>query len=300
MGKYDLTPLDIETGINRLLTDAYTSATVSSTPTIVYISAGPGAGKTAVEGHFKREFKKNGERPYIVNSDKIATFHPYYEDALEELPEECYRITRQFVRPAAPIIYKNLMEKKVNIINENTLSKGEYDIELAKKFKENGYKISINVIATDFFESRMSCYERDAAMLLVGLTPRGCSKENQERMYNSFVDGIKRLEELGLCDELNVYVRGENINKPPVLKYSKGREEEEYTNFIEAINGERAKQRRALLANPSQYLQRIDKTKAIISEYGINKALTDDSLSALQDLQEDFIQELSKSVGERE
>lgn len=299
MGKYDLTPLDIETGINRLLTDAYTSATVSNTPTIIYISAGPGAGKTAVEAHFKRKFKEKGERPYIINSDKIATFHPNYEDALEELPEDCYRITRQFVRPASPVIYKNLMEKKVNLINENTLDKGDSDIELARKFKENGYKISINVIATDFFESRMSCYERDAAMLLVGLTPRGCSKENQERMYNSFIDGIQKLEELGLCDELNVYIRGENINRPPILKYSKGNEGE-YSNFIQAIHGERTKQRRELLANPSQYLQRIDKTKQIISEYGINKALTDDTLSALQDLQEDFIQELSKSVGERE
>lgn len=144
----------------------------------------------------------------------------------------------------------------------------------------------------------MSCYERDAAMLLAGLSPRGCSKENQRRMYNSFITGIQRLDEIGLCDELNVYIRGENINKPPILKYSKNIESE-YSNFIDAINAERAKQRKILLANPSQYLQRIESAKQIISKYGINKELVEDSLKSLQELQEDFIIELTKSVEER-
>lgn len=58
MGKYDLTPLDIEAGVNRVLTDAYASATISAEPTIVYIVAESGAGKTAVESYFKRKFRK--------------------------------------------------------------------------------------------------------------------------------------------------------------------------------------------------------------------------------------------------
>ena len=127
MDKYNLTPVDIQTGINRLLADAYASSTVSNNPSLIYISAGPGAGKTAIEMHFKNEFKDKGEKAYSINSDKIAEFHPNYEDALEELPEECYRITRQFVRPAAPKIYEELMENKINIINENTLEVDEID-----------------------------------------------------------------------------------------------------------------------------------------------------------------------------
>ena len=136
MGKYELTVYDIETGINRFLAEAYATATVSDNPELVYISAGPGAGKTALEVFFKQMFKAKGERAFTVNSDKIAQFHPQYEDALEELPEECYRITRQFVRPATPRIFEELMNKKISIINENTLDKGEPDIELAKKFKK--------------------------------------------------------------------------------------------------------------------------------------------------------------------
>ena len=299
MEKYELTPLDIEMGINRLLTEAYASATISSNPTLVYISAGPGAGKTAVESHFKRKFKENGEKAYVLNSDKIAEFHPNYEEALEELPEEGYRITRQFVRPATPIIFDNLMKNKVSIINENTLDKGKKDIELSQKIKENGYRISVNIIATDIFESRLSCYERDAAMLLAGLTPRGCSKETQMRMYNSFVSEVQELQSLGLADEVNVYIRGENINKPPVLKYSSNDANQEYSTFYEALVKERDIQRKKLLADPTTYLQRIKNAQKTISEYGVNKLLTENSLNALKELQEDFIAELGKEQLDR-
>lgn len=292
MGKYDLTIADIETGINRFLADAYASATVSDNPELIYISAGPGAGKTAVEVHFKKKFKEKGERGFTVNSDKIAEFHPQYEEALEELPEECYRITRQFVRPATPKIFDKLRENKISIINENTLDKGDSDIELAKKFKESGYKISVNIIATDIFESRLSCYEREAAMLLAGLTPRGCSKETQMRMYNSFVDGVRKLDKLGLTDEINVYIRGENINKPPILKYQKG--DQKYSDFYEAIVTERSKQRNDIMNDPAKYLVRINTTKETISKYGINEVLTQNALYGLDELEADYLAEIAK------
>ncbi len=298
MDKYNLTPVDIQTGINRLLADAYASSTVSNNPSLIYISAGPGAGKTAIEMHFKNEFKDKGEKAYSINSDKIAEFHPNYEDALEELPEECYRITRQFVRPAAPKIYEELMENKINIINENTLDKGDSDIELTRKFKEHGYKVIVNIIATDLFESRLSCYEREAAMLLASLTPRGCSKETQIRMYDAFVPEIKKLDELGLCDDINVYVRGENINKPPILKYSKEKNST-YHNFNDALVEERAKQRQKLLEDPENYLFRIKSAKNTIANYGVNEQLTQNSLNGLNELQNDFLQELAKNEFQR-
>lgn len=299
MEKYQLTPSDIETGIKRVLTEAYASSTISTTPTIIYISAGPGAGKTALVNYFRKKFRENDEKPYILNSDKIAEFHPNYEEALEELPEECYRITRQFVRPATPRIFDELMKSKVNIINENTLDKGEYDIDMARKLKQQGYKISVNIMATDLFECRISCYERDAAMLLAGMTPRGCSIETQNRMYNSFVTGVRNLQHAGLSDNINVFTRGENINKIPILKYSSSSKENTYFDFEDAIRQERAIQRRRLISDPSKYLNRIKDTKDIISEYSMNEALRNNSLKALNELQSDFIRELGR-VSDRE
>ena len=80
MSKYELTPADIKLGIDRVLADAYASSTVSDSPTIIYIAAGPGAGKTSIERYFITKFKnEKGERPYVLNSDMIAEFHPNYD-----------------------------------------------------------------------------------------------------------------------------------------------------------------------------------------------------------------------------
>ena len=293
MGKYDLTMSDIDLGIKRILSEAYATATISDNPELIYISAGPGAGKTALEIYYKKLFKDRGEKIFDINSDKIAEFHPQYEEALQELPEECYRITRQFVRPVTPRVFDELSRTHISIINENTLDKGEYDVANARKFKGQGYRISVCVMATDMFESRLSCYEREANTLLIGLHPRGCSKETQERMYNSFIDGIQQLDSLGLLDDIQVYIRGENINKPPVLKYSKG--STSYSCFQEAINMERTKQRNALLSNPEEYLRRIETAKTIISQYGMNETLTANSLVGLEELRNDYLVELGKS-----
>ena len=298
MGKYDLTPADLKTGISRVLTEAYASTTISLNPQIIYIVGGPGAGKTSIEAFFRKKFKEKGERAYSINSDQIARFHPYYDDILaDELPSECYRLTRQFVRPATPILFDELMKNKINLINENTLDKGDSDIDLARKLKNNGYRISINVMSTDLFESRLSCFEREAAMLLAGLTPRGCSKETQVRMYNGFIPELEQLEALGLCDEINVFIRGENISKPPILKYEKG--SKEYQNFKAAVIAERRKQRQALLREPDKYILRIGKARDIMSKYGVNETITQNSLTGLKELQSEFLQEIGKDEPEQ-
>lgn len=299
MKNYDLTAAEFQAGINRIMAEALASSNVSEHPQIVFITSGPGAGKTSIETHCKKLFKEQGERAYSINSDKIAEYHPYYEDLVQELPKVCYDETRKFVRPATPKIFDQLMRNRINIINENVLNKGESDIELVKKLKNNGYRVIVDIIATDIYESRLSCYEREAAMLRAGLAPRGCSKETQQRMYNAFVPEVRELESANLCDELNVFIRGENISKPPVLRYSSG--STRYANFEDAINSERNLQRKQLLSSPAEYLLRIGNAKNTIQEYGVNPELTKNALSGLEELQADFIQELSKNseLGEK-
>lgn len=291
MSKYDLTIADIKNNVNRFLAYIYATARRSEKPEIDFIVAGPGSGKSGVESYLKNKLRENDERCAIVNSDKIAEFHPNYEDAIEELPEVCYRVTREFVRPAAPEIFRELRENSINILNENTFDKGDTDIEFVKSFIDSGYKIKVHIIATDMYISRLSCYEREARMLQEGDTPRGISKETQTRMYNSFIDEIEKLNQLGYCDELNVYKRGENINKP-ILVYKLG--DTNYRNFKEAIFKEREKQRKEIFENPAEYLAKIKNIRNIIEKNGVNEVLTNNSLNGLEELQNDFINDLAK------
>ena len=210
------------------------------------------------------------------------------------MPAECYRLTRQFVRPAAtPTIYRELQKHKINILNEKVFNKGDSDIEFVRSFKNAGYKVSVNIIATHILISRLSCYEREARILECGDTPRGVGKEYHEKMYNAFVEEIQQLEREKLCDEINVYTRWKSINKPKLV-YQLG--DTSYQNFVEAIYTEREKQRKQLLANPADYLMRIKKTKESIQLNGVNPALVENSLNELQELQNDFIKELNNEI----
>lgn len=294
MGKFDLTENDIIENVNRFLTYIYGTSKSSKNPEVSFIVAGPGAGKSGVEMYLKNQLKERGEKATVVGSDKIAEFHPHYEEALTELlPEERYHVTRQFVRPATPLIYKELQKHKINILNEKVFNKGKSDIEFVRAFKEAGYKVIINMLATDIFVNRLSCYEREARALEAGDSPRGFSKKDHEKMYNVFVEEIRQLEEEGLCDKINVYQRGKSINKP-LLVYQSG--DTKYQNFVEALYTERTKQRNQLFSNPADYLMKIKRAKESIQLNGVNPLITENSLKGLQELQEDFIMELNKEI----
>ena len=199
--------------------------------------------------------------------------------------------------PAEPLIYGELMKSRITVIKEAVFNKGESDYRQVRTFRENGYGTEINAIATDLLESRLSCYEREAAMLLAGLPPRGStSRAKHLELHNSFVGEIGQMQKMGLCDVINVYVRGENINRPPILKYSTTSKTNKYQNFKEAIITERKLQREALLANPTAYLVRIENAKKIIKDNDVNPELTANELKGLEELQQEFIAELGKKV----
>ena len=288
---YHLKQEDINHGISRFLMDVYSSSTTSKSPKLIIITAGPGAGKTGIEIFYKKRLKEIGERGAIVNADKIAMYHPYYEQALEELPEECYRITREFVRPAIPIIFEDLRKKKISIINERTLKKGQRDIDLIQQFRNNGYEISINIMATDEYIARLSCYEREAKELELGLIPRGISRQTQELMYNGFVQGIYRILENGLCDNINVYVRGNSISMPKKV-YTNG--DKKYRDFYEALISERKKQRNYIMEHPGDFLTKIERTMEAIRKNGVLPNLTQNSINGLLELKQQFIKELER------
>ena len=292
---YEITEEQKINAIRNILLEAYATCTSNDNPELVYITAGPGAGKSTIEKKFKKRIEKKGIIPFIINSDKIASYHPYAKEALKKLlPKQFYKMTRKFVRPAAPVILKELRDAKISLINENTLDHGESDIEQAKAFKDAGYKITVNVIATDIFESRLSCFEREAFSLRQGKVPRGCSKESQERMYNSFIPNIRELQRLGLLDEINVYTRGKTINDEPNLVYSSSNDDNKYSDFKEAVEAERKKQRDLLLKNPKKYYDRIKRARDTIGILGKDKLLTRNAINGLNELEREFAEELEK------
>ena len=112
-------------------------------------------------------------------------------------------------------------------------------------------------------------------------------------MYNGFVQEVYDLQNLGLCDEVNVYTRGKSINQPKLV-YTNG--DTKYRDFYDAMSSERNRQRKELLKNPGEYLSKIEEIKKIIQINGVSKELTENAVEGLEDLKQEFVNELNNEL----
>lgn len=300
--KFRLTQEDIEQGIKDFFTQlliearrqksgAKTLEDLSSTePTVVYTIGQPGAGKTTLGRLILEEYKEREECIIEVNSDKIATFHRYYDDLIELLPDECYTLSRQFVRPAEPTIYGTIRNNKLNLFQEICLCKGEKDYDDMQSYRDSGYGIEIDIMAVDKYESFLSCIERDIKLLELGFSPRPVARANHDRMYEPMAQELIEISKRKLATRANVFVRGKTLMKPERV-YTTG--DTTYSSPQEAVLCERAKERRRLFENPQNYLQRIANAKEKIMLMIDSETLRENYLRDLAQLEKEFLSELA-------
>ena len=302
--KYRLTDEDVRIGIDNFFTQLLVeekrgkqnrikslNELASEIPTIVFVAGQPGSGKTTLANFKEGEYDERKEAVVKVGSDKIATFHRDYDELVKLLPDECYKITRQFVRVAEPIIYKSLTDNKLNIIREISLNKGESDYAKMREFRDSGYQVEINVIAVDKYESFLSCIERGIKLLEIGGEPRPVARANHDRMYEPVIQELIEIGKRGLSTRTNVYVRGDNPRHFERVWTSDN--DDRYPNAQEAVICERAKQRRKILQKPQQYLARIEEARHKISLMIQDERRKKSYLKGLKQLESEFLSELA-------
>lgn len=307
--KFKMTEEDMQMGIDDFFTqlliesrrqksDVRTLSDLSSSnPKISFITGQPGSGKTTLGKHIKDRMNNTGECAIEIGADKIATYHKYYNELLKLLPDECYRISRQFVRSAEKIIMSELMKSKINVIQEISLSKGEGDYKRIQDFQDKGYNVELNVMAVNKYESFLSCIERDIKLLELGYDPRPVARINHDRMYESFLQEVQEIEKRKLASRINVFVRGNTLSRSELV-YTTG--DSRYASAQEAIISERDKNRRDILRNPTEYLARIEEARKKIRLMIPEERLRKDYMQHLTQLELEFFNELSleRSIGE--
>lgn len=307
--KFKMTEEDMQIGIDDFFTqlliesrrqksDVRTFSDLSSNnPRISFVTGQPGAGKTTLTKHIKDKINNTGECAIEIGADKIATYHKYYNELLRLLPDECYRISRQFVRPAEKIIMSELMKSKINIIQEISLSKGEEDYKRIQSFRDKGYDVEINVMAVHKYESFLSCIERDIKLLELGYDPRPVARINHDRMYESFLQEVQEIKKRGLARKINVFTRGKTLSRSELVYTT---DDPRYASAQEAIISERDKNRREILRNPTEYLDRIENARKKIGLMISEERFRNDYMQHLTQLELEFLNELSleKSIGE--
>lgn len=300
--KFNLTEEDIKIGMEDFFTQLLIEARrhsnrrlrtlddlSSETPTVHYMVGQPGTGKTTLGKKVADKYDSEGGCVVEISSDKIATYHRYYDELLKLLPDECYALSRQFVRPVKPIILDTLRSKKINMIMEHTLSKGEKDYRNLERFKEAGYNIEINIMAVDKYESFLSCIERDIILLELGYDARPVARINHDRMYDTFLAELNEIDKKGLCDQVNVYVRGEVRTQPKKI-WKTG--DNRFRSAQEAIIYSRSQERKSIMSEPEVYLERLRNAKTKIRMLIEDQRMRKNYLDQIGQLEREFLNEL--------
>lgn len=187
----------------------------------------------------------------------MAKFHKNYEELLNYPPEDRFDITREFVNPAIKTIQSTLIDKYVSMIIECTLS-SEKKLEFMNTLKNRGYKVDINVMVVNEFESRISCLEREAKMLEYGETPRGIDRASQIKNYRNMTKTLEKVAKSGDWDTIKLYRRGEEAEVPQeIYSLEVGNEDELINKIVE----ERNKQEEKIFDNPNTYFKRVNTVK---------------------------------------
>lgn len=301
--EFKLTEEDIKIGIDDFFTQLLIEARKSSNrrlrtlddlssevPTVNYLVGQPGSGKTTLGKKVAGKYNEEGECVVEVSSDKIATYHRYYDELRKLLPNECYTLSRQFVRLVKPIIMDTLRSKKVNIIMEAVFSKGEEDYDTMQQFKDAGYVVEVNIMGVDKYESFLSCIERDIALLELGYDPRPVAKVNHDRMYTPFLTEISEMERRGICDRVNVYARGK-VKTQPKTVWTTG--DNRFRSAQEATIYTRSQERRTIMLEPQVYLERLENAKRKIRMLIEDERIKKNYLENIAQLEREFFNELA-------
>lgn len=301
--KYDLNNEEFEEGINnffmQLLIEAKTQREdakslkdlSSEQPTISYLIGQAGCGKTTLRNYLRNEkYTKNGECVVELDADKLATFHKYYEELIKLPPDDFYKLTRDFVKPGNKVVHRTIINNRINVVKEKVMHKGEPDYQEVEQFKEGGYRVDMNIIAVDGYESFLCCIERDINLMKNGLYPRRVTRADHNRMYNPFIKELREFARRGLCDSINIYGRGEKINEPELL-YSSDKNGKGGLNIeecIRSIKTERKRMHRDIISDPTLYLKRIKMARENIDELFRDESIKEQYFSQLAQLEDEI------------
>lgn len=280
--KYNLTEEEFENCLKMAEIALLLRVRPSNNPKSIFIVSQAGGGKTGLKTFIEKE--KNSDKLkdiYIeINPDEVAIYHKYYEEIMREYPRQSHNQIQKFVRPALDeYLRQRAVQFRASIIQEGTFGSTEGYIKILDfqknggkaaigKLKDNGtreeimvdggYNIEIDILAVDRYESLLSSYEREQYFIESGLPPRSVTAENHDRAYENLIKTVKEIERRKLYDKIRVFKRGK-IEIEPELIYESGGEQ--YENVTSCIVQARDEERKKIIKNKEQYLNRINELK---------------------------------------
>lgn len=175
-------------------------------PRIVILGGQPGAGKTALSEMVVQIIFETS-LVTVINGDDYLDIHPRLCDIVRENEKLLAYFTDPDVRLWTKCVFDKAIKNRRDIIFESTLRTPHPIAETISSLKQNGYAVTLAVMATPHAVSRLSMILRYEAQKEIKGFGRWTSPDNHDEAYRGLIETVRFLENNSPLDKLLVFNR---------------------------------------------------------------------------------------------
>ena len=217
--------------INVYLFDKYP---VEKPKAIVNI-APPASGKTGLNGFSANEFVDNNV--VIINSDELKPYHPYIDVIAKYYPQYYTKVTDQESNTWTSDLFDTALAQGYNVIFEGTGKNARILNTIKEKMK--GYDVTVRGMAVNEMNCLISILERYEGQVQTKGWGRLVVIDHFLETYGNMPETIDEIEKSRIVNSVEVYKRGERVNKPRKIYDSNDRKNGRFPNAKFAVLGTR-------------------------------------------------------------
>lgn len=237
-------------------------------PVFVLIGGQPGAGKSRVTNAITTQLDNNA---IVLDADKFRPQHPHYFEMVEKEPLNVFDLARDDVNAWLKQAGDFAIEANRHVVMDGTLRDKDHIAKVAQSYKDNGYKVELNIVATHERFSNTSIFERYEEGLKSEKIGRYVNPEFHKAAYEALPETIKYLEENKLVDSITIRNRDNIIVYENKLENGQWQKE---PKAVEALEVERnrqptAQERERLEKSRANTLDLMEKRQATSREFSI-------------------------------
>ena len=221
--KYKLSEEEHNKIYKEIEKEVFVNSTPQDEPIAIIVGGQPGCGKGGVIAYTKNQVEANGKCIILITTDEYKPYHPNAIEIARKYPTEYVEIVEQDAGPWTGSIMKKAIDDKHNFIFEGTL-KNDRILDRIQELKQNGFNVTVRVLAVPRLESLLTVHERYEKQMEVLTYGRLISIEHHNKAYDGIPAVVDKIEKSGLCT-VEVYLRGDEIGKPVKVYPSKEKNE---------------------------------------------------------------------------
>ena len=221
--KYKLSEEEHNKIYKEIEKEVFVNSTPQDEPIAIIVGGQTGCGKGGVIAYTKNQVEANGKCIILITTDEYKPYHPNAIEIARKYPTEYVEIVEQDAGPWTGSIMKKAIDDKHNFIFEGTL-KNDRILDRIQELKQNGFNVTVRVLAVPRLESLLTVHERYEKQMEVLTYGRLISIEHHNKAYDGIPAVVDKIEKSGLCT-VEVYLRGDEIGKPVKVYSSKEKNE---------------------------------------------------------------------------